>query len=80
MSRINKFREEALQPVRMRTCKTKLEDLGFAVESNDKNWLKFMYNGSKIVFWPYTGWASGASIKDGRGFDNLLKQLKDRND
>jgi len=31
--------------------------------------------GSTINFFPYSGWHSGKSIEDGRGFKNLLKQL-----
>ena len=33
-------------------------------------------NGFKIHFFPYTGWHTGKGIKDGRGLQNLLKQLK----
>ena len=34
------------------------------------------HNGFKIHFFPYTGWHTGKGIKDGRGLQNLLKQLK----
>lgn len=34
------------------------------------------HKGTIIRFYPYTGWHTGKLIKDGRGFKNLLKQLK----
>ncbi len=46
---------------------------------NSKNFddrIEFDFNGSKIKFYPYSGWATGKTIKDGRGLENLLKQLK----
>lgn len=76
-NRLNQEREEKLQPERIKTCKLKLEQLGFIVSKNGKTELQFMFNGSLVKFWAYSGWHSGRSIKDGRGFLNLLKQLKE---
>jgi hypothetical protein len=73
-NRLNQEREDILQPKRIEGCKAKLESLGFVVTQADVS-LKFQYRGSTITFWPYSGWHSGKSIKDGRGFNNLLKQL-----
>ncbi len=39
--------------------------------------LQFEYKGSIVRFFPYTGWFSGKTIKDGRGLNNLLKHLND---
>ena len=36
----------------------------------------FVWKGSNVVFYPYSGWATGKTIKDGRGYDNLFKQLR----
>ena len=75
-NRLDQEREERLQPKRVKDCKLKLEELGFEVEQAGDTQLRFMWKNSTISFWPYSGWHSGKSIKDGRGFNNLLKQLK----
>lgn len=49
--------------------------LGFKCQSDDTK-IIFDFKGSPITFYPYSGWASGKTIKDGRGIENLLKQLK----
>lgn len=74
-SRLDQEREEKLQPIRTKSCKTKLEKLGYAVSQSGNTRLEFIFEGSKIMFWPYSGWHSGKTIKDGRGFKNLLKQV-----
>jgi len=38
--------------------------------------LQFEHQGKQINYFPYSGWASGATIKDGRGLTKLLNQLK----
>ena len=75
--RLDQEREEKLQPERIKSCKLKLKQLGFEVTENGETELQFMFNESMVRFWPYSGWHSGKSIKDGRGFLNLLKQLKE---
>lgn len=75
-NRLDQEREARLQPERIKSCKAKLEQLGFEVEQAGETQLRFMFNGSVVSFWPYSGWHSGKDIKDGRGFLNLLKQLK----
>ena len=75
-NRLDQEREEKLQPERIKACKLKLEQLGFVVSENGKTELQFIFKESLIRFYPYSGWHSGKSIKDGRGFLNLLKQLK----
>lgn len=74
-NRLDQEREQKLQPQRMKSCREKLEELGFEVSEVGNTQLSFMFNGSKISFWPYSGWHSGKTIKDGRGFQKLLKQL-----
>lgn len=75
-NRLDQEREEKLQPQRIKSCKVKLEQLGFEVTENGNTELQFVFNGSLVKFWPYSGWHTGKSIKDGRGFSNLLRQLK----
>lgn len=76
-NRLDQEREARLQPVRMESCKQKLESLGFEVEVRGSNQLEFVYNGNVIRFWPYSGWHTGRGIQDGRGFKRLLKQIEE---
>ena len=75
-SRLDQEREARLQPKRVKDCKARLEKLGFEVEQAGDTQLRFVFLESMVCFWPYSGWHSGKSIKDGRGFDKLLRQLK----
>ncbi len=78
MARLNIERQKKLEPERISYAKVKLERLGYEVtESNTE--LRFIYKGNIIKFFPYSGWHSGKGIKDGRGLDNLLKQLNRSN-
>lgn len=78
MPRVDKDRQEKLEPIRMAETKAKLEELGFNVESFGNSRLEFIFNGNKITFYPYSGWHTGKGIKDGRGFEKLLKQIQNR--
>ncbi len=75
MSRLNTERQKDLEPKRLAYAKIKIEELGFTVEEIGRG-LVFMFNGNRITFWAYSGWHTEKGIKDGRGLDNLLKQLK----
>ena len=75
-NRLNKEREAKLQPKRHKSCKKKLEQLGYEVEGVGETTLMFVHNGNVITLFPYSGWFTGKGIKDGRGFNKLLKQLK----
>ena len=74
-SRLDQEREARLQPIRMRDCKEKLEEMGFRVNEVNHTELAFKFKGSLIAFFPYSGWHSGRTIEDGRGFQKLIKQL-----
>lgn len=75
-NRLDQERETELQPKRINTAKLELERLGYAIITEDKTKITFQFKGNIIQFFPYSGWASGKGIKDGRGLHNLLKQLK----
>jgi hypothetical protein len=66
-----------LQLRRMEFAMLQLDEVGVKelVRMNDTT-ISFIHNGHKILFFPYTGWATGKGIKDGRGLRNLLNQLK----
>lgn len=70
-----KERKEALQPGRIEYARTKLKALGYNVEQINPTVLKIIHKGKPIIIYPYTGWFTGKTIKDGRGINNLLKQL-----
>ncbi len=76
-NRLNQERQARLEPARMKTAVDKLQCLGFEVETTEKL-IKFMFEGKSVTYYPYSGWASGKSIKDGRGLNRLLNQLKDK--
>lgn len=75
-NRLDKEREAALQPERIQHAKNKITALGYEIIYEDGTRIDFMFNGSKIQFYPYSGWHTGATIKDGRGLNNLLNQIK----
>lgn len=74
-SRLDQDREAVLQPQRMKSCKKAIEDLGFVVTEVGATQLQFDFKGSKVMFFPYSGWHSGKTIEDGRGFGHLLRQI-----
>ncbi len=75
-NRLDQEREAQLQPLRMQSCKEKLEAMGYVVQTFGDDRLEFTYKGNVIRLWPYSGWHTGRGIKDGRGFNKLLKQLE----
>ncbi len=75
MSRLDKERQNELQPKRMELAIDELTQLGFDVSQKGEGCISFMFKESEVLFYPYSGWHTGKSIKDGRGLNNLLKQL-----
>ena len=63
-----------LTPSRLNYAMGKLMEAGHTVklDPSDKNVL--IVNES-IKLYPYKGWFTGKGITDGRGIDNLIKQL-----
>lgn len=76
MARLDKEKQMEQEPKRMKFAKNELEKLGFVILYEDNTKLKFNFKGETITLFVYSGWHTGKSIKDGRGIDNLLKQLK----
>jgi len=64
-----------LQPSRLEYAKNKIVSKGYDVSVIDDNKIEFEFNGNKIIHFAYTGWHTGKGIKDGRGINNLLKQI-----
>lgn len=76
MSRLNKDRQEKYEPIRIDRAVNALMALGIEITFINNTRIEFYYREALITYYPYSGWASGKTIKDGRGLENLLKQLK----
>ena len=74
MSR-NKERQQELQPGRVDYARTRLLSLGYPVTEIDATTLQFTFRGCPVTLYPYSGWFTGKTVKDGRGIHNLLKQI-----
>ncbi len=75
MARLNIDRQKKLEPERMCYAIEKITALGYTITGKDNASFRFVHNGKTVTFYPYSGWATGASIKDGRGLKHLLSQL-----
>lgn len=75
MARLNVDRQKKLEPKRLQYAKEKITELGLEITEEGDNTLRFIFKGSVITYFAYSGWATGKTIIDGRGLDNLLKQL-----
>lgn len=73
--RLDQEREKRLTPTRTETALTELRSRGYEPRQLGDDALVFTHNGHQITYFPYSGWASGKGIKDGRGLRTLLKQL-----
>lgn len=73
--RLNIDRQIKIEPNRFEYAKKKIESLGFKVTVLDEHCFEFMFNNKKVKFWPYSGWATGQTITDGRGLSKLIRQL-----
>ena len=69
-----RYKEE---PERINYAINRLQELGYEVHyRQDQKCVEFIYRGGIVRVYPYTGWYTGRAIKDGRGINTLLKQLK----
>lgn len=78
-NRLNQEREKKLQPIRMTNAFNWLKENNFNPIKLDDTTIQFLFKGSIVNYYPYSGWATGKQIKDGRGWKNLQKQLVDEN-
>jgi len=77
MARLDLERQEKLEPERLEYASEKLHELGFLdLVFPDEKCIQFVFKGQTVTFFPYSGWHTGKSIKDGRGLQRLLNQLK----
>jgi len=76
MARLDIERQNTLEPKRMAYAKKEIEKKGYTVTEVSETQLVFEHTmGHTVNFFPYSGWASGSTIKDGRGLKKLLRQI-----
>lgn len=75
MARLDEERQKELEPQRIAHAKKCLQEKGYEITFQDERELQFIHEGETVNFFPYSGWHTGKSIKDGRGLRKLLKQL-----
>jgi hypothetical protein len=73
---LRKTIKKQLNPKRMQFAKEQLLNVGVSIATETETEVQLWHKGEIVKLFPYTGWATGKSIKDGRGLDNLIKQLK----
>lgn len=78
MARLNKERQQELEPKRIQTALNELTRIKVHILSHDDTKISFYHKNEMVIFYPYSGWHTGKSIKDGRGLKNLLKQLQEK--
>lgn len=75
MARLDLEKQKELEPKRMAFAVLTLEKAGFKPAIVNPAKIEFIFKNEKISFWPYSGWHSGKTIKDGRGLNSLLDQI-----
>jgi hypothetical protein len=75
-SEMSRERRDQLEPGRFDFCVKQLKAMGYEVGTVDTRMITFTHKGQRIIFYPFTGWFTGKTVKDGRGINNLLNQLK----
>lgn len=76
MARLDTDRQKELEPSRLFTALMELGKLDCVTDIvSSSKLIEFTYKENVIKYYPYSGWATGRGIKDGRGLQNLLKQL-----
>jgi hypothetical protein len=76
MSRLDKEKQLELEPKRFEFASDTISNLGFDIFDISLSSFSFFFRGEKVTIFPYSGWHTGKSIKDGRGIKNLIKQIK----
>ena len=76
--RLNEERQRILGPTRYERTLKEIESLGYICYPMTNKSFRFMHlDDCWITYYPYSGWATGKTIKDGRGFKNLYNQIKE---
>jgi len=76
LKELRKERRANKEGSRMDFAIKQLTGLGHKVTMETNNAISIIFKGERVMVYPYTGWFTGKSVKDGRGIKNLLKQIK----
>ena len=76
MARLDEQRKKDLEPERMAYAIERLMEKGVEPFIIDGREIQFTWKYEIVKLFVYTGWHTGKSIKDGRGIEKLLNQLK----
>lgn len=79
ISKAMKDRRNAYKEERMIHAIKRISREGYTVRQVDDLTLLFMFHAEPVRFYPYTGWATGKSIEDGRGLQRLIDQISKKN-
>ena len=75
MTRLNIERQNKLEPKRIDVAKNEIQKLGYEIIFENNTEIQFRFKDKTVHYFPYSGWHTGASIIDGRGFKHLLQQI-----
>lgn len=75
MPRLNIDRQQKIEPQRMAHAKTHLQAMGYEIVKETATTLQFKFKGNTVTYYAYSGWATGKSIRDGRGWQHLYEQI-----
>ena len=70
-----KAKRAELIPERMAHAKKKIGQAGYVYSCPNDLTISFRYKCETVLFYPFTGWFTGKTVQDGRGLQNLLKQI-----
>lgn len=75
MARLNIQRQKALEPNRVQFAVQAITTLGLPIVEQTHNTIRFIFKDQVVTYFPYSGWHTGKSITDGRGWKHLNDQL-----
>lgn len=75
MSRIDPELVKEITPQRMKYAIDKIKAKGYEITDQDDTKIQFQFKGNQITMYPYSGWHTGKGIVDGRGINELIKQI-----
>jgi hypothetical protein len=75
MARQDQEKQKKLEPKRLEYAVEQITKEGYKIHYQDKTKIIFEFNNHNVTLYPYSGWHTGKSIKDGRGIEKLLNQI-----
>ena len=76
MPKLDKDRQKELEPKRMNFAIQEIQKIGCEIIEITENRIDFVFDSEVVQYFPYSGWHTGKSITDGRGWKKLYNQIK----